>query len=188
MADHPKGIWIGGTATDVYVRVVGRGTFQNSQPLHRFAQAMIERGYQRFVLDLGSCTTMDSTFLGVLAGVGLRLRERHPGATDGVRIVNAGRRSVELLETLGLDRLFDIRAADRDHGQPVGPPPGLQRLPDSDLESERAQQDKRDTAELMLAAHTNLIRVDQSNEARFAGVTQSVRESLERQRTPPAKS
>jgi anti-sigma B factor antagonist len=181
VTETTKGISVGCTTDEVYVQVVGRGTFQNSQPLHRFAQGMIDRGYRRITLDLGACTTMDSTFLGVLAGMGLRLRDPSAAPTGEVRIVNASRRSVELLETLGLDRLFAIRQLDSRTG-PVPPPPnGLQRLPDSDVESDPRPSVKRDTTDLMLTAHTNLIRADQRNEGRFATVTRSLRESLERQ-------
>jgi anti-anti-sigma regulatory factor len=36
---------------------------------------MIRRGHREFVVDLGDCELMDSTFMGTLAGVALRLRE-----------------------------------------------------------------------------------------------------------------
>ena len=188
MTDTAKGISVACTTDEVYVQVVGRGTFQNSQPLHRFAQGMIDRGYRRITLDLGACTTMDSTFLGVLAGMGLRLHDPSGPPAGEVRIINAGHRSIELLQTLGLDRLFAIRQLDPRAG-PVPPPVNsLQRLPDSDVETEPLPLNKRDTTDLMLTAHTNLIRADQRNEARFAGVARDLRDSLNRQQdhgSPP---
>ncbi|NQU11058.1 STAS domain-containing protein [bacterium] len=181
MTEPAKGIAVASTAEEVYVQVVGRGTFQNSQPLHRYAQEMIDRGHHHFILDLRACTNMDSTFLGVLAGMGLRLRNGGTGPAGEIRIVNAGQRSVELLQILGLDRLFAILPLDA-AAAPVSAPAGpLHRLPDSDVETDHPVLNKRDTTDLLLAAHTNLVRVDQRNEARFGSVTRSLRDSLNRQ-------
>jgi len=184
VTEPAKGIAVACTPQAVYVQVVGRGTFQNSQPLHRYAQEMIDHGHRQFLLDLRACTNMDSTFLGVLAGMGLRLRDGRTADGGEVRIVNADRRSVELLRTLGLDRLFAIEPLDPVAGPVPAPVATLQRLPDSDIDAGPPAASKRDTTDLMLTAHTNLIRADQRNEARFAGVTRSLRDSLDRQQKP----
>src|SRR5712671_606733 len=106
VTDFTKGISVSLINNAVHVRVVGRGTFQNGQPLRRYALEMMERGVQQFIVDLGGCDGMDSTFLGVLAGMGLRLSQN--GRTGQVRVANIGQRNLELLETLGLDRLFGL--------------------------------------------------------------------------------
>ncbi len=51
----------------VFIRVSGRATFACSSPLRQYAVQQIERGARRFVFELGSCTFMDSTFMGLLA-------------------------------------------------------------------------------------------------------------------------
>ncbi|MCS7048354.1 MAG: STAS domain-containing protein [Verrucomicrobiae bacterium] len=170
------------TADEVWVRVVGRGTFQNSQPLRRFTLDRMQHGYRRFTVDVGDCTGMDSTFLGVLAGVGLRLRQ--DGRTDArVRLVRVGQRNLELLQTLGLDRLLVVVQETPD--EPAG---GLQWewLPDSDIESLSKPLDKDETTDLMLSAHDNLIQADQRNAPRFQTVTKFLRDSLERRRNQPS--
>ena len=53
MAELPKGISVGCLNNRVYARVVGRGTFQNSQPLRQFALEKIDQGQDEFVIDLG---------------------------------------------------------------------------------------------------------------------------------------
>lgn len=174
MNEIPKGIDVGSSNGSIYVRVTGRGTFQNSQPLRRYAQEMIERGCQEFVVDLGPCLGMDSTFLGVLAGIGLRLGQT--GRAARVHIVHAGARNMELLQTLGLDRLFEISS-----GAVAGVPakePALQRLPESDLAELNRPLSKHDTADLMLEAHDNLIRADQRNLAKFKDLTQFLRDNV----------
>ena len=175
MSENGKGINVGYTEREVFVRVAGRGTFQNSQLLRRFAQEMIERGHREFVMDLAECRGMDSTFLGVLAGIGLRLAK--DGQTDKVHIVNANARNIESLKILGLDRLLDIATATLDPAQHPAPA-GFQLLPGTDLTQLRSL-DRDATAEAMLEAHTNLIRTDERNEPKFRDVTKTLRERIE---------
>ena len=51
----------------VWIRVEGKGTFQNSPGLKDFSRRMIETGKRAFVVDLQRCPAMDSTFMGTLA-------------------------------------------------------------------------------------------------------------------------
>jgi anti-anti-sigma factor len=176
VSENAKGISVGSTQHEVFVRVAGRGTFQNSQPLRRFAQEMIKRGYREFVMDLAECRGMDSTFLGVLAGIGLRLAK--DGQTGKVHIVNANACNLESLRILGLDRLLDIATAALDPAQhPI--PAGFHLLPGTDL-TQLHSLDRDATAEAMLEAHTDLIHVDNRNEQKFRDVTKALRERVER--------
>src|SRR5437870_10530146 len=66
---------------------------------------MLDRGYREFVIDLADCAMMDSTFMGTMASVALRLKELGRGH---LHVVHCGNRSQELLSGLGLDQIFDI--------------------------------------------------------------------------------
>ena len=59
----------------VWVKVEGKGSFLNSDNLKEFACEMLGHGYREFVVDLASCVTMDSTFMGTMARLALRLRD-----------------------------------------------------------------------------------------------------------------
>jgi anti-anti-sigma regulatory factor len=188
VSDTSKGISVGCTNAEVYVRVEGRGTFQNSQPLRRFALDMVERGYKVFIVDLGHCLGMDSTFLGVLAGVGLRLRQVNGGGC--VHITNVSPRNMELLQTLGLDRLFDLEG--KPAGETMVPPAekDFRQLPDSDASDLKTPLNKNETTDLMLEAHTNLTEADERNIPKFKDLTKYLRENIARRRgeTPPEDS
>jgi anti-anti-sigma regulatory factor len=88
-----------------FVKVVGRGSFQNSGCLKAFYLQLLKEGVSRFVIDLGACTYLDSTFLGILLGLGLKLRE---SGNSLLNILNASPRNLELLRNLGLDRLINV--------------------------------------------------------------------------------
>src|SRR5271154_7632824 len=88
-----------------FIKVVGRGSFQNSSCLKAFYLQLFKDGVRRFYVDLEACTYLDSTFLGILLGLGLKLREAGNGL---LHILNASPRNLELLRNLGLDRLIII--------------------------------------------------------------------------------
>ncbi len=67
-------IQVGVNGPAVWVKVEGKGSFLNSGNLKEFAREMLNRGYREFVIDLAHCAMMDSTFMGTMASVALRLR------------------------------------------------------------------------------------------------------------------
>ena len=87
-------IQVGVRGPTIWVKVEGRGSFLNSGNLKEFAREMLDRGYREFVVDLADCAMMDSTFMGTMASVALRLKELGRGH---LHIVHCGNRSQELL-------------------------------------------------------------------------------------------
>ncbi len=175
MGELPKGISVGCLNGRVHARVVGRGTFQNSQPLRQFAMEKIDQGQEEFVIDLGSCQGMDSTFLGMLAGIGLRLRQRGP--TTSIHIVNINAHNLGLLQILGLDRLFLINDANAPASLSEAE---CHRLPDTDISQLEHPLGKDETTDLMIEAHGNLVRADPRNTPRFKELAGFLREAVER--------
>ena len=173
MSPDESGIFIRRTEQMVEIRVIGRGAFQNSRPLRRCAAEMIQRGHRQFMLDLDQCAGMDSTFLGVLTGIGLALRQQKPPGL--VQIINANRHNRDLLQSLWLDRLFRITAtaAVRSDFNPAGGE--FQKLPDSDLRESPQLFSHEEARELVLTAHTDLIQADSRNAPKFAEVTHQLR-------------
>ena len=146
------------------MRVEGKGSFLNSTGLKEFTKEMINRGYREFVVDLKSCPVMDSTFMGTLAGVALRLRELGQGQ---IRVVNLNERNFDLLGNLGLDQLFSI------DGEATKAP-----VPASDTALPSAPVDKNAQAQTMLEAHTELVEANPDNAAKFKDVIEYLKQDL----------
>jgi anti-sigma B factor antagonist len=165
--NSPPTILVGITSRAVQVRVEGKGSFQNSPALKEFAKHMLERGYRHFVIDLNGCPVMDSTFMGTLAGIALRLREF---GTGSLLVRNANERNWDLLQNLGLNNLFDVesKGSESTTENPVGAAP-LQ--PDHPI-------DRSDQAECMIAAHEALVDADPENFARFKDVLEYLKQDL----------
>jgi anti-anti-sigma factor len=141
----------------VVVRVEGRACFQNSSCLRDFISEMLARGKTRFVLDFKGCASMDSTFLGVLAGAAIELRKCTPAGS--LVVARAGARNLELMRNLGLHRLLTI-----DDGDTVV---SFQQC-DTVLHCKRLSE--AENARLVLEAHENLVSADETNRTRFQDV------------------
>jgi anti-anti-sigma factor len=150
----------------VVVRVEGRASFQNSSCLRDFISEMLARGKTRFVLDFQRCASMDSTFLGVLAGAAIELRKVSP---DGSIVVSrVGQRNLELMRNLGLHRLLTIDAGDFSLS--------FQKC-DTPLEPKACSE--VENARMVLEAHENLVSADESNRSKFQDVLAFLRNRVE---------
>jgi anti-sigma B factor antagonist len=177
-----------------FIKVVGRGSFQNSSCLKAFYLQLLKEGVHRFVVDLDACTYLDSTFLGILLGLGLKLK----GAGNGLlHILNASPRNLELLKNLGLDRLINIDPGKsleaegiKNGGRGVAPAvtPSAARLngvSEKDLEEITCPVPTRaEAGPTILEAHETLMEFDPRNVPKFKDVVEFLREDLGQ----PAKS
>ncbi len=156
-------IQVGCSSQAVWIRVDGKGSFQNSPGMKEFAREMVNRGYRHFVIDLNRCPVMDSTFMGTMAGIALRLREIGQG---GVTVVNLNERNTDLLCNLGLDQIFEI-SSDTSHSEEVPAEPLAQ-----------SPTDKTERARTMLEAHEALVEADGENETKFKDVLEYLKQDL----------
>ena len=162
----PSSILVGTTNKIVWIKVEGKGSFLNSAGVKEFSKEMVNRGHREFVVDLRNCPVMDSTFMGTLAMIALRLREIGQGH---LHVINLNERNHDLLTNLGLDQLFTMDACGVKEAAPVQPNTLKPESPD------RAAQ-----AETMLEAHEALVEADPENLTKFKDVLEYLKQDLHR--------
>ncbi len=150
----------------VVVRIDGRASFQNSGCLRDFITEMLARGKTRFVLDFEHCASMDSTFLGVLAGAAIELRKTAPAGS--LVVTRVGQRNLELMRNLGLHRLLTIDAGNF--------PLSFQKC-DTPLEAKQCTE--IENARMVLEAHESLVNADEANRSKFQDVLAFLRNRVE---------
>jgi anti-sigma B factor antagonist len=160
-------ILVGVTSRSVHIKVEGKGSFQISPALKEFSKRMLDRGFRSFIVDLNSCSVMDSTFMGTLAGIALRLREFGNGC---LVVRNANKRNADLLENLGLNNLFEIESK-------VPSTKSETSLEAAPLEPTNSM-DRSDQATCMIEAHEALVDADPENLARFKDVLEYLKQDL----------
>jgi anti-anti-sigma regulatory factor len=144
------------TGEAVYVRVVGLGNFNNAGPMREYCEKAFSDGARCVIVDLASCTGLDSTFMGTLMGFMSYDTDRSSNPLPvAVSVVNATPPTMRAMTSLGLPRILHVRT------EPVQfPNCRLERLRDG-------WEDRRRRTLLVRDAHLALIRADRENEARF---------------------
>ena len=163
-------IQVGVNGDAVWVKVEGRGTFLNSGSLKEFTREMVNRGFREFVVDLADCAMMDSTFMGTMAGVALRLKELGHGH---LHVVHCGQRSRDLLTGLGLDQLFTIHA----NGAAA---PLCERLA-GEQKNGAPDDGKEEQKRQILAAHEALCEAVPENFSKFKDVLDYLKQDLHKE-------
>ncbi len=155
------------------VAVIGPATFRLAPAFKQATQAARLAGSALIVADMAACRSMDSTFMGALASLGLALQSPE---TTRFALINLNPNAVALLKGLGLDRILK--------GYPAGAlPPGLgdlSRLVQNLKPVEAVPPGEREMAALMYDAHETLARVDPENLQRFKDVLAFLRQDLQR--------
>lgn len=153
----------------VCVKIIGRADFTLSLDLKKLVNELSLKGYTHFVFELVDCLTMDSTFLGVLSGIGLQFSKGKSVQTgEPLELVNPNPRIAETLENLGVMDLFTIR-----------------NCPDLAAEKFQPLTQSSDTTRMELArncleAHKTLMLLKPENVAKFKDVTQFLTDDLKR--------
>jgi anti-sigma B factor antagonist len=155
------------------VKIAGRANFTFSPDFKTLLAELIQKGYGRFIIDLSECVLMDSTFLGVLAGFGIKLNQPAATvgstATRGIELSNPNARVTELLENLGVLQLFKIVNGTLKISGDV-----------CELTPDPVGASREEIARTSLEAHQTLMAVNPDNVLRFKDVTQFLAEDLKK--------
>ncbi len=152
-----------------WLRVEGRGTFQNSIQVRDAFDRMTRAGVRQFVVDLERCPIMDSTFLGTLTGAAVNLRD----LGGAVSILNANPRNLQLVRSLGLDFILEVDAdGTRWQQERRRVSALLDRCADTAPVSSEAQ------AGHVLEAHQALANLSEDNQCRFQDVIEFLEKEL----------
>lgn len=164
-----RSVWVASDAENAFVVIAERATFAIGPCFKQLGEALIDRRCRRLVIDMAKCSGVDSTFLGVLAGLALRM-SRDPGSR--MIMINLPPPIYESVCTLGLNRLIDCYEAGK---CPAEIQEHLGRLGSLDL-MEIGPADPKTARETAIEAHETLVRSDPSNLPRFKDVLTFLRE------------
>ena len=150
------------------VRITGRANFNASVNFKALLTELQHQGYPYIVLELSECALMDSTFLGVLAGFGLKANAPPgDGAAHAIELRNTNERLTELLENLGVLHLFRTTQ---------GALPACEAATSTTPSSCNPSHEELTRASL--EAHQTLMDLNPENVARFKDVVKFLAEDL----------
>ena len=147
------------------IAVSGRANFDYAVPLRELAEKLVPGNWLQF--DMEYCETMDSTFMGVLTMLAMKLRK----SGSKVMLINASAQLNKLLRDLGVAKLFNFVAGDDKNAVKSG---DAQEVPISGKASLLA------TAQTVVDAHKSLVEADRSNLEKFDKVIEFAEQDVER--------
>jgi len=149
----------------VFLKISGRADFTLSVDFKTAVNGLHEKGFCQYVMDLTDCLIMDSTFVGVLAGLSLKLvQAANGGKPASIQLCNPNPRVSDLLDNLGIARLFSIV---------TGAAPTATYAPAAFAPTSRI-----DISTTSLEAHETLMRINPANIPKFKDVAKFLLEDL----------
>lgn len=147
------------------IEVKGRANFDYAVPLRELAEKLSSDNWLQF--DMEYCETMDSTFMGVLTMLALKMRKNG----SQVMLINASAQLNKLLRDLGVAKLFkfvsgDEKSAVSGNGATVMPISGRASM--------------LTTARTVVDAHKTLVEADSSNAEKFDKVIEFAEQDVQR--------
>ena len=146
----------------VLIRVKGRASYLNSHVFSDFVVKMLRENHFSFCFFLEECMGMDSTFLGIIAGLAIEV-QRHNGVCNLYSLRPKQLESVYKLGLYNLDQIVE-NVADEKRWQNT-----------NEFAIQEQQTTGEDTRKIMLKAHTTLMQLSQQNTVRFQNVVQFLR-------------
>ena len=166
---HGNYLQVARSEDSVYVLVSGQGNMINSTTFKDFVDEMLRKSYHTFVLDLKACTGLDSTFMGLIAGI---TQFETKDTRTRVIVVNAPDICKRLLTDIGLCNFITL--SDRAFEDPGVE---LQVL-------EPVELDPKARVKLIHQAHTKLVEIDARNEAKFGAFLKMLTREMGSEETP----
>lgn len=144
------------------IRVEGRGSFKISPPMKQFIhQVLNSRSANKILIDMSDCTGMDSTFMGVVAGIACLIKSK---PDFEFKLINLSPKNKKLLVTLGVDRVVDFSMSSTGEEQ---------QLADQNDGAQTLEPDfanKLEAAKTTLEAHETLVDINPENFNKFKSV------------------
>lgn len=152
-------ILVGNFDNFTWIRCQGKGSFINSPLMKQWAESQIKEGIKTVVIDLEECTGMDSTFMGTMAGIAMKLAKKGNCSLEVADATDKSRRS---LEDLGLSMLIKINPSDAAWKDNTATIRASLKEQSAIIQTDKTQH--------VFDAHKTLCEADDSNDEKFSTV------------------
>jgi anti-anti-sigma regulatory factor len=147
------------------LQVLQKASYTNCEPVRNFFDKKFNAGQRSFIVDFANCTSVDSTFLGILVRLALNLRNSENSGK--LALVNLNGRNLETVKNLGIHRIAEISSH------------SVESVKDLESLSENGQDDIV-CSETIYEAHKTLMNLNEKNLRMFCDVVSFLEQENER--------
>ncbi len=137
------------------LQVLKKASYTNCEPVRNFFDKKFNEGQRAFIVDFANCTSVDSTFLGILVRLALNLRN----SADSGKLVllNLTGRNLETVKNLGIHRIAEISSS------------SIENLNDLEALSKNGKSESA-CSDTIYEAHKTLMNLNKKNLRLFCDV------------------
>ncbi len=170
MSDTATKLYYAATREVAWIRVTGRANCVLAAEFLNLVQELRNAGRTRFSIDLRECALMDSSFLGMLAGLEQDLGTGNlQSGAFALELANPSQRVADLIRSLGLDEFFKLTHDPREFPEQWIP------VPPSSSQTSRVNCSK-----ISLEAHEVIVQLNPDCEEKFKDVLKFLKEDITR--------
>ena len=86
-----------------FIRVLDKASYLNCSPVRDFILNRLESGKTSFVVDFDQCKSIDSTFLGILVSLAIKVK-----SSGSLTLLNLRDRNLETVRNLGIHKIATV--------------------------------------------------------------------------------
>jgi len=150
------------TGQTAYIKVHGKGTFKMAPDFKDFVEQEMKKNIRGILIDLYSCETLDSTFIGTITSLTLKYINSNKSR---IRLFNVNKHIRSILKNLGLLNVLDIFDEENTSTAKF-----------KNIAS--GNKSKIEIADLMLDAHETLASLNDKNAAEFKNVVEMLSKTV----------
>ena len=147
------------------LQVLQKASYTNCEPVRNFFDKKFNAGQRSFIVDFASCTSVDSTFLGILVRLALNLTNSEDQGK--LALANLPGRNLETVKNLGIHRIAEISSH------------AVESIKDLESLSVNGQDDVA-CSETIYEAHKTLMNLNEKNLRMFCDVISFLEQETER--------
>ena len=144
-----------------FIRVSDKASYLNCSPVRDFILNRLEAGQLNFVVDFDNCRSLDSTFLGILVSLAIKVK-----SSGSLSLLNLRDRNLETVQNLGIHKIAIVSTEsfkDLDGIQDIKP----------------INEEKKASSHLIYEAHKTLMDLNQKNQKLFCDVVKFLEQKKE---------
>ena len=143
----------------VYISIHGRGSFKNSPALKKYIKTKLNRSSSKeVILNMKDCDGMDSTFMGVLAGLACIATAKNNCL---LYLINLSEKNEQLLKTLGVSKILNYYNDSHTVSEDIF---------SNNRKMVDMPSDQMSVTQTSLEAHKKLVQIQKDNEVEFRSV------------------
>lgn len=144
-----------------FIRVSDKASYLNCSPVRDFILNRLESGKTNFVVDFDQCKSIDSTFLGILVSLAIKVK-----SSGSLTLLNLRDRNLETVRNLGIHKIAIVSTE------------SFVEL-DEAMAIDESAADAKASTRLIYEAHKSLMDLNQKNQKLFCDVVKFLEQKKE---------